>query len=94
MGGSSLDILFIIYFNTTEYASNLILKEEIIFSILNLAEALNVHIAFPSTSVYIESMPEKKGQMPDYNSGELSEVDQKMQEFLTDFRAKYPNAGA
>lgn len=94
MGGSSLDILFIIYFNTTEYASNLILKEEIIFSILNLAEALNVHIAFPSTSVYIESMPEKKGQMPDYNSGELSEADQKMQAFLTEFRAKYPNAGA
>lgn len=94
MGGSSLDILFIIYFNTTAYASNLILKEEIIFSILNLAEVLNVHIAFPSTSVYIESMPEKKGQMPAYNAGELSDADQKMQAFLTEFRAKYPNAGA
>ena len=94
MGGSSLDILFIIYFNTTEYASNLILKEEIIFSILNLAAALNVHIAFPSTSVYIESMPEKKGQMPTYDSAELSKADQQMQQFLADFREKYPNAGA
>jgi MscS family membrane protein len=94
MGGSSLDILFVIYFNTTDYAANLILKEEIIFSILNLAAALDVHIAFPSTSVYIESMPEKEGQMPAYNKTELSKADQQMQQFLSDFRAKYPDAGA
>lgn len=91
MGGSSLDILFVIYFNTTDYASNLKLKEEIIFSILNLAAAMNVHIAFPSTSVYIESMPEKEGQMPAYNSAELSEADQQMQQFLANFRKKHPN---
>jgi len=94
MGASSLDILFIVYFNTVEYAVDLKLKEELIFAILRLAEALNVHIAFPSTSVYIESMPEKKGQMPDYGPGELSDADKKMQQFLADFREKHPNAGA
>lgn len=93
MGGSSLDIMFMIYFNTVDYAENLKFKEEIIFSILNLAEALNVHIAFPSTSVYIESMPEKKGQMPAYDVAELSDADKKMQQFFADFRKKYPDAG-
>lgn len=94
MGGSSLDIMFVVYFNTTDYATDLQLKEELIFSILNLAEAMNVHIAFPSTSVYIESMPERKGQMPDYGPAELSAADQKMQQFLADFRKKYPNVKA
>lgn len=93
MGGSSLDILFVVYFNTTDYATDLKLKEELIFGILNLAEALDVHIAFPSTSVYIESMPEKKGQMPDYNTATLSNTDKKMQQFLDDFKAKYMAAG-
>jgi MscS family membrane protein len=94
MGGSSLDILFVVYFNTTDYADNLKLKEEIIFSILKLAAAMNVHIAFPSTSVYIETMPEKQGQVPAYDSAELSDADQQMQEFLVNFREKYPDAGA
>lgn len=94
MGESSLDILFVVFFDTTDYADNLKFKEEIIFSILNLAAAMNVHIAFPSTSVYIESMPEKEGQMPSYGAAELSEADQQMQQFLSDFRKKYPDAGA
>ncbi len=90
MGASSLDVMFMVYFNTTEYAKDLAIKEELIFSILRLAESLNVHIAFPSTSVYIESMPEKKGQIPDYNPTELAGAEKKMQEFLDDFRKKYP----
>jgi MscS family membrane protein len=94
MGASSLDVLFIVYFNTVEYAVDLKLKEELIFAILRLAEALDVHIAFPSTSVYVESMPEKKGQIPDYSPGELSDADKKMEQFLAEFRAKHPNAGA
>ena len=90
MGGSSLDVMFLVYFNTTDYAMNLKIKEELIFSVLGLAESLNVHIAFPSTSVYIESMPEKKGQMPEYKPNELEEANNNMKVFLEEFRKKHP----
>lgn len=88
MGGSSLDILFIVYFETTEFALNLKLREEMLFSILKLAEAMNVHIAFPSTSVYIESTPESS-QVPEYKADELEEADQKMQAYLEEFKKKH-----
>ncbi|MCH2021028.1 MAG: mechanosensitive ion channel family protein [Saprospiraceae bacterium] len=88
MGASSLDVMFLVYFNTIDYAENLKIKEELIFSILGLAEALNVHIAFPSTSVYVESVPEKKGQMPDYTDEELKEAEQKMTKFLSELKSK------
>lgn len=89
MGGSSLDILFVVYFNTTDYATDLKLKEELILGILKLAEAMNVHIAFPSTSVYIESMPEKQGQMPNYTNDDLANAGDKMKQFLADFERQY-----
>lgn len=92
MGGSSLDILFIVYFNVTDYASDLKLKEEFLFAILELAESLNVHIAFPSTSVYIESMPEKEGQMPSYTAKQLSDADVDMQDFIEKFKAKHKSS--
>ena len=91
MGGSSLDILFMVYFKTTEYAKDLEAKEQLILSILRLAEAMNVHIAFPSTSVYIESMPEKKGQMPDYNEQEMEAATVAMNEYIDQITAKYAN---
>lgn len=90
MGASSLDILFVIHFNTIDRVIELKLREEILMSILNLAKALNIHIAFPSTSVYIESMPERQGQMPNYSTTELSQSDKNMQLFLEEFKKKYP----
>jgi MscS family membrane protein len=88
MGGSSLDILFIVFFETTEYAENLRLREEMLFSILKLAEALNVHIAFPSTSVYVESTPEQS-QIPAYTSSDLEKAEQDMQAYIESFKQKY-----
>ena len=88
MNASSIDILFIVYFNTTDYMNFLQYKEEVILAILRLAESLNVHIAFPSTSLYIESMPERKGQMPDYGEINRSEIENKIQEFISDFKGR------
>ena len=88
MNASSIDVLFIVYFNTTDYMQFLQYKEDVILAILRLAESLNVHIAFPSTSLYIESMPERKGQMPDYNAIGQSEIDQNMNDFIRDFKER------
>ncbi len=82
MGASSLDVMFMVFFDTTSYAEDLKAKEALILNVLKLAEALEVHIAFPSTSVYVESMPEKKGQMPNYNNETMDQSTQNYQEFI------------
>lgn len=89
MGASSLDILFVIYIDTADYAEELRIKEELYFAILRLAESLNVHIAFPSTSVYIESMPEKEGLPPSYTEEEQQNAQKNMENFLDDLKKKY-----
>lgn len=91
MGSSALEILFNININANDFANDLKIREEIIFSILRLAKTLNVHVAFPSTSVYIETMPEKKGRVPSYLPNEIAESEVNMQKFLEEFRKKYPD---
>jgi MscS family membrane protein len=54
LGPSSLDILFRVYLNTSDYAGEIKIKEDLILNILRMAEELGVSFAFPSTSVYIE----------------------------------------
>lgn len=89
MGASSLDIMFVVYIDTNDYGEELKIKEELVFAILRLAEALNVHIAFPSTSVYLETMPEKKGLPPSYSQTEQQDAQKNMEDFLEDLRKKY-----
>ncbi len=58
LADSSLNILFRVPLLVSDYASELCYKEEILFSILHLAEHLGVDFAFPSTSVYVEKLPQ------------------------------------
>ena len=51
---SSIDILFRCYINTDTFASELAIKEEMIFEILELVENLGVSFAFPSMKIYKE----------------------------------------
>ncbi|WP_291637481.1 mechanosensitive ion channel family protein [Clostridium sp.] len=56
---SSLDIFIYFFVNTTELAEYLKIKESINFSIMDIMQQEGVSIAFPSTSVYVESLPNK-----------------------------------
>jgi len=58
MSSSSLDIFYSAIFEETEYAGWLKARQEIFLEIMKLADEMKVGFAFPSTSVYIESMPE------------------------------------
>ena len=89
MGGSSIDILFMVYFQTTDFALDLKLKEELILAILKLAEAMNVHIAFPSTSVYVESLPGQESAFPQYNAQTLEQAKQERAAFLQTFQQQH-----
>lgn len=91
LGTSSLDIIFVIYFNTNDWAIELKYKEEIIFAILHLANTLGVQIAYPSSSLYIESMPEKESRISDYKE-ELALAKQRLNEYFEKLKQKYPKA--
>ncbi len=71
MGASSLKIWMAVIFMTPDYGDWLKARQEVFMAIKSLAESLAVEFAFPSTSVYIESVP-KTEKPADLNLGETS----------------------
>lgn len=57
MADSSLNINLVIVFDLTDFGEMLKVRQEIFLAIMHLAADLGVDFAFPSTSVYLESMP-------------------------------------
>ncbi len=58
MGDSSLQIFFAVYLELTGYADMLAARQDLFLSIMRLAEELGISFAFPSTSLYVEKMPD------------------------------------
>lgn len=58
---SAITIIFRTYVETEMYNEELAVREQVILSILELAEELGIQIAFPSSTVYIDQIP---GQAP------------------------------
>ncbi|MEM9935743.1 MAG: mechanosensitive ion channel family protein [Bacteroidota bacterium] len=58
MGDSSLNIFFAAMFDVTDYGEWLAARQDIFLEIMRLAEKMGIGFAFPSTSVYVESLPE------------------------------------
>ncbi len=81
MADSSLNILFRVPIQTTTYAGELKIKEELLFAILRLARLLGIQFAFPSTSVYVETFPEKTSNLPEYDL-KKKEMDDTLKRFL------------
>jgi len=52
---------------------------------LRLAEALGVQIAFPSTSVYVETMPGQGSVVPSYEE-ELQTAQARLDEFIRNMK--------
>jgi MscS family membrane protein len=65
-GSSSLDIMFYIFFQAPTWALELQYRHEIIIKILKLAEKLNVRFAFPTTTLHMETFPDKPSLTPVY----------------------------
>jgi MscS family membrane protein len=74
-GSSSLNIMFYIFFTAPNWALELQYRHEIILRILGLAEKLNVRFAFPTTTLHMETFPDKPSLTPEYreNGGNLRE---------------------
>ena len=58
LGASSIDILIVAYAPKMGFASFNTLKEKLIFNIMNIVKENGSDFAYPSTSLYVESMPE------------------------------------
>lgn len=65
-GGSSLNILFYIFFEVPDWSMELKSRQEIMLSIIRLAEELGVRFAFPTSTLHIEEFPEKQALTPTY----------------------------
>ena len=57
---SSLDIFIYFFADATALSEYLKIKEDINFKIIEILEQLGVSMAFPSTSIYVETLPNKE----------------------------------
>jgi len=91
MGSASLNILFQIFFKVKTFPEEFQARHEIILQTLHLAKALGVRFAFPTQTIHIEEMPEKKSGTPVYDDEYLSkaQLDGRLQQF---FNNKKPQA--
>ena len=57
LGASSIDILIVAYSDPVGFAAYNEVKENLIFNIMKIVKTNNSEFAYPSTSLYVESMP-------------------------------------
>jgi MscS family membrane protein len=81
MGGSSLNIMFYIFFQVPSWSEELKSRHEILLSIIRLAEELGINFAFPTQTLHVETFPEKKGNSPVYIT-DKEELKKKMETYL------------
>ncbi|MEN0002708.1 MAG: mechanosensitive ion channel family protein [Bacteroidota bacterium] len=87
MNASSLDILVYVFFDVADWSAELKGKHQILMSIIELAKKLDVQFAFPSTSIYVESMPEQSKDAP--QKEELGAIQAQLAEFEKQLKAKW-----
>ena len=68
MADSSLNVMFYIFFKVPTWGEELRCRHEILIEIIRLAESLGVNFAFPTTTLHMETFPEKKGNSPEYET--------------------------
>jgi MscS family membrane protein len=84
---SALSILFIIYFNTNDYAIEVKYREEVLLGVLRLAQQLGVRFAHPTTSLYVEATPQGS-RLPQYED-KLRDAEYNLHQFLQQYQAQY-----
>lgn len=77
----SLDIMFYIFFQVPNWQEELRCRHEVLVQIVKLANSLGVRFAFPTQTLHMESFPEKKSLVPEYNK-DVAAYSAKLQEFM------------
>ncbi len=66
MADSSLNVMFYIFFKVPTWGEELRCRHEVLIEIIRLAEGLGVNFAFPTSTLHMETFPEKKSNSPVY----------------------------
>lgn len=74
---SALEILFYIFFAVPTWPEELKGRQEVMLSIVRLAEELGIHFALPTQTLHVETFPEKETLRPVF-SGDKSVHERKM----------------
>ncbi|MEM7104546.1 MAG: mechanosensitive ion channel family protein [Bacteroidota bacterium] len=82
---SSLNIMISGHFDVETYADELSSRHQIMIGILKLAEGLNVRLAFPSQTLYIEEFPEKKNSKASHEK-DPAKIEEQINEILEKYR--------
>ena len=85
MSDSSINILFYTFFDVANWSEELKTRHQILINIIKFAEKIGVQFAFPSTSIYVESMP--NGGAGDKETKLLGQEER--QQFIQSFIQEY-----
>jgi MscS family membrane protein len=73
----SLNIIIWCYFQTRYWEVELKCREELLLSIMRLAEELGVRFAFPTSTVHVEDFPGQDSKTPEYDGNKSTYEEQK-----------------
>ena len=73
----SLNIIIWCYFQTRYWEVELKCREELLLSIMRLAEELGVRFAFPTSTVHVEDFPGQDSKTPEHNGNKSTYEEQK-----------------
>ncbi|MFT5772960.1 MAG: MscS family membrane protein [Algoriphagus sp.] len=85
----SQDIMFYIFFEVPTWGEELACRHEVLVQTVKLANTLGVRFAFPTQTLHMESFPEKKGLVPDYNADQTF-YQNKLGDFMNNTLNKKP----
>jgi MscS family membrane protein len=85
MADFSLNIMFYIFFEVPTWSEELEARDEILLGILRLAESIGVNFAFPTTTLHMETFPEKQGLSPTYEL-DKSKLKQLKDDFIKNYQ--------
>lgn len=90
LADSSLSIMFRAPLQVPDYGTELRVKEELLLAILRIAESLDINFAFPSSSIYVESMPSGQTEQPTEELSPAERVQKLLDHLKQEFNKDLP----
>jgi len=89
-GSNSLNILIYMFFKVPGWSQELSGKHDIIVGIINLADALDIRFAFPTSTIHIEEIPGQTSLTPTHTK-DTKEAERRMKESLEHYKSRVSN---
>lgn len=83
MGDFSLKIMFYIFFAVPTWPEELRARHEILIEVVRLAEKLGVRFAFPTSTLHMETFPDKNSLTPKYDMN-MNEFKKVMEDYFAE----------